>query len=429
MNLTSYQNSKPTRLQYLKKIPTTWELSRIKFIADLNPTKSEIRHLPLDSEVTFLPMENIGEQGSLDTSRSKPLSTVLDGYTYVAENDVMIAKITPCFENGKGAIARNLKNGVGFATTEIIPMRCKKSNSSRFLYYILSSSPFRNLAKGSMYGAGGQKRVSDNFAANFKAAIPPEEEQNQIATFLDRETAKIDRLIEKQKKLITILKEKRQAVISHAVTKGLNPNAKMKDSGVEWLGKIPEGWQTAKLKNISIPIVKKKYISNQFVIALENIKGGTGAFVKTDSQYSGEGIEFKEGDILFGKLRPYLSKVFNCDREGVAFGDLLVYRPANEVKSRFLYYMMISNYFISIVNSSTYGAKMPRANPEFISNIPVAIPTANERMEIVAYLNEYLDVIEKIAFKVEEEIALLKERRTALISAAVTGKIDVRHSP
>ena len=164
-------------------------------------------------------MESISETGRLDIRNSKPLSEVVSaGYTYLAENDVIIAKITPCFENGKGAIATGLLNGIAFATTEVVPFRCFRINN-QFLYFLLSSSPFRKIAEGSMYGAGGQKRVSDTFFANYKCCIPPtDEEQKQIAAYLHKETANIDTLIEKCETAIELLKERRTALISAAVT-------------------------------------------------------------------------------------------------------------------------------------------------------------------------------------------------------------------
>ncbi len=210
---------KDSGIEWLGEVPAHWVVTQIKYVAQINPSKSELKTIPLDTPVTFLPMESIGETGRLDIRNSKPLSEVVSaGYTYLAENDVIIAKITPCFENGKGAIATGLLNGIAFATTEVVPFRCFRIHN-QFLYFLLSSSPFRKIAEGSMYGAGGQKRVSDTFFANYKCCIPPaDEEQKQIAAFLDSETTKIDTLIKKCETAIELLKERRTALISAAVT-------------------------------------------------------------------------------------------------------------------------------------------------------------------------------------------------------------------
>ncbi len=242
-----YPDYKDSGVEWLGDIPEHWVVNRIKNITDINPPKSEVRSLPSGMYVTFLPMEAIGEKGELDISRSKQLGEVLTGYTYVTEGDVMLAKITPCFENGKAAIAKGLLNGVAFATTEVIPLRCLDNADAKFLYYLVTSDPFKSIAEGSMYGAGGQKRVADSFVAEYHFCQPSNSERIKIAAFLDYETARIDQLIAKQQQLIELLKEKRQAVISHAVTKGLNPNASMKDSGVEWLGQVPEHWVIKKI--------------------------------------------------------------------------------------------------------------------------------------------------------------------------------------
>lgn len=134
----AYPEYKDSGVEWLGDVPAHWEICRVKNVATINPSKSEARSLSVDSQVSFIPMEAIGEKGELDASRVKILSEVLTGYTYVADGDLMIAKITPCFENGKGAIAKNLINGIGFATTEVIPVRPKRSTDADFLFYVLN---------------------------------------------------------------------------------------------------------------------------------------------------------------------------------------------------------------------------------------------------------------------------------------------------
>ena len=163
----------PCELSSWDEMPSHWQIGRIKYMTEMNPSKSEVRHLKPDTSVTFLPMESIGDDGSLDVSNERPLHSVLNGYTYLAEGDVCVAKITPCFENGKGAIVSGLRNGIGFATTEVIPMRCNRDTDSQFLYYFLTCAPFNLDAEASMYGAGGQKRVADSFVANCECCDGP----------------------------------------------------------------------------------------------------------------------------------------------------------------------------------------------------------------------------------------------------------------
>jgi type I restriction enzyme S subunit len=250
MSFPRYPAYKDSGVEWLGEVPEHWEELRLRFAAMLNPSKQESRLIGEKETVSFLPMEAIGEDGSLSLEQEKEVGEFLNGYTYFKEGDVCIAKITPCFENGKGAILRDLKGGIGFGTTELIVARPRTEiMTAQFLDYLFRSSTFRSLGEAAMYGAGGQKRVPDSFVRDFASFLPPIAEQSAIATFLDRETAKIDALIAEQQRLIELLQEKRQAVISHTVTKGLNPDAPMKDSGVEWLGEVPEHWGVTRLKH------------------------------------------------------------------------------------------------------------------------------------------------------------------------------------
>ena len=211
---------KDSGIEWLGEVPEHWVITPIKYVAQINPSKSELKTIPLDTPVTFLPMESIGETGGLDIGNSKPLSEVVSaGYTYLAENDVIIAKITPCFENGKGAIATGLLNGIAFATTEVVPFRCFRINN-QFLYFLLSSSPFRKIAEGSMYGAGGQKRVSETFFCKLQMLHFLQRMKNKSKSphSWTKKRQKLIFLLKKCETAIELLKERRTALISAAVT-------------------------------------------------------------------------------------------------------------------------------------------------------------------------------------------------------------------
>jgi type I restriction enzyme, S subunit len=198
--------------------------------------------------VSFLPMETIGEKGRVDLSNICNKVDVEKGYTLLFENDVLVAKITPCFENGKGAVAKGLINGVGFGTTELYVLTPKPAVNSRFLYYITASHTFRKLGEANMTGAAGQKRVPTEYINNFRVDLPPFQDQQKIAYYLDHETERIDTLIAAKKRLLKLLAEKKRSMITHAVTRGLKDDVPMKDSGVEWLGEIPAHWDIEYLK-------------------------------------------------------------------------------------------------------------------------------------------------------------------------------------
>ena len=210
---------KDSGVEWLGEVPAHWEVKRLRYVTELNPSKSEVRSLPAESSVSFIPMEAVGDDGSLSLEQTRPIGEVLAGYTYVREGDVTIAKITPCFENGKGAVMRGLENHIGFGTTELIVMRPKTSlATSNYLYRVVSSEPFRVLGESSMYGAGGQKRVPDDFVRNFTIAWPPYQEQAEIQAFLGHEIARIDALMQEGESVIKLLQERRSALISAAVT-------------------------------------------------------------------------------------------------------------------------------------------------------------------------------------------------------------------
>ena len=246
----AYPDYKPSGVEWLGEVPAHWEVRRLKYVAALNPSASAVRKLAPDIEVSFVPMEAVGEYGGLDLSLTKELSDVVDGYTYFSNGDVVVAKITPCFENGKGSLASELANGIAFGTTELHVMRCHPELDKRFAFYLTLTDAFRKLGEAEMYGAGGQKRVPESFITNLKHPTPPLPEQSAIAGFLDRETARIDALASKKERLIGLLREKRTALIARAVSKGLDPNAPLKNSGVEWLGEIPTHWETTELRRL-----------------------------------------------------------------------------------------------------------------------------------------------------------------------------------
>lgn len=195
MSYKKYPSYKESGVDWLGEVPNHWEIKRLRFVAKLNPSKSEIKDLDRNTNVSFLPMDAIGEDGSLKLENEKPIKDLESGYTYFIDGDVTIAKITPCYENGKGALMQGLLSGIGFGTTELIVVRPKpKEVIGPFLNYVFKSPDFRNNGESHMYGAGGQKRVPDDFVRNFATAFPSISEQTQIAAFLDRETTKIDDL-------------------------------------------------------------------------------------------------------------------------------------------------------------------------------------------------------------------------------------------
>jgi type I restriction enzyme, S subunit len=219
MSFPRYPAYKNSGVEWLGEVPEHWAALRLRFAATLNPSKQEAKSYADDELVSFLPMEAIGEDGSLSLVQEKEVGECLNGYTYFTDGDVCIAKITPCFENGKGAIFRGLKGGIGFGTTELIVARPKAELlTAEFLDYLFRSNPFRTLGEAAMYGAGGQKRVPDAFVRDFSAFLPPLTEQKQIAAYLDEILSRLTALSSHSGHVVEILQERRSALISAAVT-------------------------------------------------------------------------------------------------------------------------------------------------------------------------------------------------------------------
>jgi len=448
MSLPRYDKYKDSGVEWLGEVPEHWNVLRLRFVSDINPSKLEVSHVDRDTLVSFLPMEAIGNDGSLDLEREKAIREVETGYTFFRNGDVAIAKITPCFENGKGALMMGLKNDIGFGTTELIVARPKKHRTTgTYLYRIFRSEPFMRLGEAEMYGAGGQKRVPDSFVSNFAIGLPQIEEQSAIAAFLDRETCKIDALVEEQQRLIELLKEKRQAVISHAVTKGLNPDVPMKDSGIEWLGEMPMHWA----------VKRTKY-------AIRKLEQGWSPQCENFPAEDGEWAVLKVGCVNGGNFNPDENKALPTELTaipelGIHAGDVLISRAntrelagsAAVAKSDYprlllcdkLYRlhlrdeMCLPEYLTMFLGTpsargeielSATGASSSMVNigQATIREMPLPLPPLEEQERIATFITEETGKTNQLVAEATHAIDLLKERRTALISAAVTGKIDVR---
>jgi len=435
-------------VEWLGDVPHHWNVKRTRFMVAMNPTKQEINNLPPETEVQFLPMESVSEDGSLNLETTRPIFEVSSGYTYFAEGDVTFAKITPCFENGKGAIMRNLQNSVGFGTTELTVIRPGPSLNNEYLYYLTISRDFRKNGEAWMYGAGGQKRVPDDFVRELRFAFPPLSEQQAIADFLESETERIDLLIGKKKKFVELLKEKRTALISHAVTKGLNPKVKMKLSGVEWLGDMPEHWEVKRLKDLLLHkkgaiktgpfgsqllssemyesevkvYNQRSVIDNDFEFGENYISEEKFLELKEFQTYPGDFLITTRGTIGRCAILPENSE------KGILHPCLMrLQTEKRKVQDRFLEILIEeSNFILEQLKIKSNGTTIDVIYQDSLKNVLVLIPPLPEQQNIVAYLDREMSKIDSLMSKVETAIEKLKEYRTALISAAVTGKIDVR---
>jgi type I restriction enzyme, S subunit len=416
-----------------------WPTSRLRFLLNPGLTHGQREKLLQATQVSFLPMEAIGEQGELDLSTIRNLDEVKTGYTQFFDGDVIVAKITPCFENGKGALARDLFNGVGFGTTELYVLSPGPELDGRFLYYVTKSSSFKKLGEATMTGAAGQKRVPEEFVRNFRVVLPSLPQQHAMADFLDRETAKIDALIAAKEHLLGILAEKRRALITHTATRGPNPDAPFRDSATSWLGQIPSHWRIAGFTKYLRSIVDyrgktpAKTQSGVFLVTARNIRDG---FIDyTTSQEFIEPDVYEEtmkrgkpkiGDILLTTEAP-LGQAALVDREDIALAQRVIKLDydSNVLLNEFVLAWIRSEFFQWQLNSFATGSTALGIKGERLHMLQNVIPPIDEQLAIVAHIKQETAKLDTLRQAAEKTIGLLKERRAALIAAAVTGKIAV----
>ena len=411
-----YAEYKDSGIEWLGKIPSDWKLVKLSY---------KLKLLSGDS-ITALDIEETG---------SYPVygGNGVRGFTETYNCDGLYPLI-----GRQGALCGNINVAKGkfFATEHAVVVYQHEKFNLTFLSEFLR---FMDLGQYSVSAA--QPGIAVDRINTLSIVIPPLAEQECIGNFLDHETAIIDSLIEKQQKLIELLQEKRQAVISHAVTKGLNPNVTMKNSGVEWLGQVPEYWEITKVKYVAELTPKKSELLSSdnrlcTFVPMEKLKLGN--IVKDEEKPISEVIAgytyFKDGDLLLAKVTPCFENknmcIANGLKNGVGFGssEIYVLRVNVKVNTQFLFYRLQEEQFMELGSGAMTGAGgLKRVPSEFLNNFEFLLPPLEEQFTIVEYLNEYLLKNESLMGKAYSAIQLMQERRTALISAAVTGKIDVRN--
>ena len=423
-----YERYKDSGVEWIGEIPEHWGVKPLKRVFKIinggTPSSSEESYW--NGEIVWVTPNDLSKLTE---------ACIVDSERKITQDGLhnCSARIVP-----KGSIVISTRAPIGYVAIAGVPLctnqGCKslvainKVNPKYFYYWMHSISFYLNvLGQGTTF-----IELSNSSLSMVELLTPSINEQKAIANFLDQKTAVIDDLIADKEKLIELLQEKRQAIITEAVTKGFNPNARMKDSGSEWISEIPEHWNLRRIKYLAnVRNVKAVDSDNdKAYIGLENIESKTGKLLlnrNDEQQLIGETANiFKKGDVLFGKLRPYLAKCIIADFDGRCTSELLVLKTISYILPEYLHFFMLSPKFIDVVNSSTYGAKMPRASWDFIGNLQIPLPSIKEQEEIVEYLTKFISRIDDLISDINNQIQKLKDYRQSLISEAVTGKIDVR---
>lgn len=423
--------------------PAPWPVQRLRFHIQSNPVRSEVAHLAPETLVTFVPMEAVHEWGGMDTSAEREVGDVSNGYTYFANGDVVIAKITPCFENGKGAIAQGLSNGVGFGTTELHVIRPNESLSNRWVFYLTMSHLFRKRGEAEMFGAGGQKRVPEDFIRNLRVGIPSLDEQERIADFLDWRTAQIDALIAKKQALIERLQENREAVIRHAVSGALDGQSVFKDSGVKWLGAIPEHWSVSKIKfvaEIASGHTPSRSVDEYWQdctipwVSLNDSKTLRERDFISETHYQISELGLANSS---ARLLPAGVVVFSRD---ATVGLCAITEVPMAVSQHFIAYIcgerLLPKFLLLVLKamqqhlrSLQTGSTIVTIGMPEVRGLETPLPPLEEQLAIVKHIDDECASLDESLRLARDAIEKLTEYRSALITAAVTGQIDVRGVP
>ena len=439
----AYPEYKDSGVRLLGDIPSQWAVDKFRYLFSLGRglgiTKANLQ----DSGIPCVNYGEIHSKYGFEVSPdTHPLRCVSELYlesspnSLLSNGDCIFADTSEDIE-GAGNFTQLTSDQALFAGYHTVIARPKGENDARFLAYVFDSPAYRTQIRLAVKGVKVFS-ITQEILKNTDLWLAPLPEQKQIAKFLDHETAKIDLLIAKQQALIALLKEKRQAVISHAVTKGLNPNAKMKDSGVEWLGQVPEEWELLKIAH-SFPYVASGTTPNT---DSEVYYGGKHLWVTTGELR--ESVIFKTKkrltdkalrDIPTLRLHPAGSVAIamygaTIGRIGI-FGEAAttnqaccVMPPSRTIYNKYLFYWLFAMRN-EIINLSSGGGQ-PNVNQEKISSLKVSAPSIAEQTQIAGFLDLEMVKLDALGLKAESAIELMQERRTAVISAAVTGKIDVR---
>ena len=427
--MKQYETYKDSGVEWIGEIPEHWEVNRLKNLVS-EPLKYGANESADESNPNnprYIRITDFGNDGNLrnDTFKSLPLNKA--NSFLLNDGDLLFARSGATV--GKTFLFKNYKGSACFAGYLIKATFNKSNINSTYVDYFTRSNYYENWKQSVFQQATIQNIGADKYN-QLRISIPNNvSEQTHIANYLNKKTAQLDTLIAKKEQLISLLQEERTAMINHAVTKGLDPNVPMKDSGIEWLGEIPAHWEVKKLKYVCQLVSDKTKEKPDYVLALENITSWSEEIIGNpfENKMEGDSNLFQENDILFNKLRPYLAKVVKATRNGGCVGELLVLRPEKKICPNFLYRRLSSEMIITIVDGSTYGTKMPRASwDKFISNIQIGVPPREKQEQISDYIETKLNYSKSIVEKYQKEIELLKEYKTALISEVVTGKVDVR---
>jgi type I restriction enzyme S subunit len=421
MSFRRYPKYKDSGVEWLGEVPEHWEVSRFKQHLERNDG-GVWGDEPVgigDTVVLRSTEQTIDGRWQIDDPASRQLSEAEINAALLSQGDLLLTKSSgSSLHIGKTTLVDANVAAMKCCYSNFMQrLRLRSSCEPKFVWYLLNNPISRLQFDLLSNSTTGLANLNGTVIGQLIMPTAPLSEQHSIAAFLDRETAKIDALIAEQQRLIELLQEKRQAVISHAVTKGLNPDAPMKDSGIEWLGEVPAHWEVLSLKYLAI-LKSGDSITSDTIEETGDfpVFGGNGLRGFTD-RYTHDGDY-----VVIGRQGALCGNVHYASGRFWASEHAVVATPRVEFEVRWF------GELIRAMNLNQYSvtAAQPGLSMEFVGNLRTVLPPPNEQREIASYLLNWTMRIDELDTEARKAISLLQERRSALISAAVTGQIDLR---
>lgn len=412
-----YESYKPSGISWIGQIPSHWEVAQLRKFLSLVSIKGhgnkQLLSVTREQGVIVRDME------SKDANHNY-IPDDLSNYKLVKKGQFAINKM----KSWQGSYA--VSNYEGIVSPAYYVCDLNFDNKDFFSWAIRSKAYipfFTQMSKGIRVD---QWDLSTNALKDIPFFVPTPEEQKKIVEFLSTKTSLIDAQQRERERELRLLDELKQAEIANVVTRGLNPDVPMKDSGIPWIGQIPAHWEVKPLSGL---IARKQTQANPAdkKIGLENIESWSGNYVETNTVFDGTGPHFDIGDILYGKLRPYLAKTWVATFSGQAVGDFYVFRNKNISDSHYITYLLLNPKYVFLLDSFTYGAKMPRVSWDDMGKVYVTVPPIEEQKAIVAYIQQKTQSIDEMIASLRAEIDFLTEYKQRLIADVVTGQVNVQN--
>ena len=434
--------TKDSGIEWVGHIPSHWSTRRIKFLANREENSfidGDWIESPyvIDKGIPYFTTGNIGDgvfkpSDSASFISKESFEELKCKFAY--GGDLIFSRLNAPY--GRSCL---LPLSVGKCVIAVDNVILRTDQCKEFVCYVTQCPGYQKMIEGLSAGTA-MKRISRTRLGNVKIPLPPLAEQRSIATFLNKKCCAIDSLIASKQALLEKLEEYRKAVITKAVTKGLNPNVNMKDSGISWIGEIPSNWQIVKVKQVTSLVTDGAHVAPEtengvydFVstVDIDNDTIDFNSCLKT-SESSYEYLVATKckpniGDVLISKDGTVgKTVVVKDDRNFVVASSLVILRPkVNLVMPYFLNYALRSNIVQETLASLMHGAGLKRVSVEKNANLQIVLPPIGEQQEIISFLDEKCSAINCLISKEQETVKKLREYRSSLITAAVTGKIDV----